>query len=124
MLGKHQPVILQLLELEPAMKALEGVIMELKDCAFPLLHGVTASSDVNKAFEGADFAMLVGAKPRTKGMERGDLLKENANIFSIQGKVPIAIVSIYSFGGGVLVLHYHFLHTLQSSLGSQQGGQP
>jgi malate dehydrogenase len=86
MLGKQQPVILQLLELEPAMKALEGVIMELKDCAFPLLHGISASSDVNKAFEGADFAMLVGAKPRTKGMERGDLLKENANIFSIQGK--------------------------------------
>lgn len=103
MLGKHQPVILQLLELEPAMKALEGVIMELKDCAFPLLHGVTASSDVNKAFEGADFAMLVGAKPRTKGMERGDLLKENANIFSIQGKVPIAIVSIYSLGGGAFL---------------------
>ncbi|ELR24097.1 malate dehydrogenase [Acanthamoeba castellanii str. Neff] len=86
MLGKHQPVILQLLELEPAMKALEGVIMELKDCAFPLLHGVTASSDVNKAFEGADFAMLVGAKPRTKGMERGDLLKENANIFSSRAR--------------------------------------
>lgn len=88
MLGKHQPVILQLLELEPAMKALEGVVMELKDCAFPLLHGIVTSSDPNKAFEGADFAMLVGAKPRTKGMERADLLKENANIFSIQGKVP------------------------------------
>jgi malate dehydrogenase len=86
MLGKQQPVILQLLELEPAMKALEGVVMELKDCAFPLLHGITTSSDPNKAFEGADFAMLVGAKPRTKGMERGDLLKENANIFSVQGK--------------------------------------
>jgi len=86
MLGKHQPVILQLLELEPAMKSLEGVVMELKDCAFPLLHGVVTTSDANKAFEGADFAMLVGAKPRTKGMERGDLLKENANIFSAQGK--------------------------------------
>lgn len=86
MLGKHQPVILQLLELEPAMKSLEGVVMELKDCAFPLLHGVVTASDANKAFEGADFAMLVGAKPRTKGMERGDLLKENANIFSAQGK--------------------------------------
>jgi len=87
MLGKHQPVILQLLEIEPSMKALEGVIMELKDCAFPLVHGIVASSDAQKAFEGADFAMLVGAKPRSKGMERGDLLKENANIFSIQGKV-------------------------------------
>jgi malate dehydrogenase len=86
MLGKHQPVILQLLEIEPSMKALEGVIMELKDCAFPLVHGIVASSDAQKAFEGADFAMLVGAKPRSKGMERGDLLKENANIFSIQGK--------------------------------------
>jgi malate dehydrogenase len=86
MLGKHQPVILQLLEIEPALKALEGVIMELNDCAFPLLRGITASSDPNKAFEGADFAMLVGAKPRSKGMERADLLKENANIFSVQGK--------------------------------------
>jgi malate dehydrogenase len=102
MLGKQQPVILQLLELEPAMKALEGVIMELKDCAFPLLHGISASSDVNKAFEGADFAMLVGAKPRTKGMERGDLLKENANIFSIQGKVQDQLPTI-SRGGGRLL---------------------
>jgi len=86
MLGPHQPVILQLLELPQAVKALEGVAMELSDCAFPLLRGVVTTEDANKAFEGADFALLVGAKPRTKGMERADLLKENANIFNAQGK--------------------------------------
>lgn len=68
MLGKHQPVHLQLLELTPALKSLEGVVMELKDCAFPLLSGITATDDPKRAFEGADFALLVGAKPRTKGM--------------------------------------------------------
>ena len=67
MLGPHQPVILQLLELPQAVKALEGVAMELSDCAFPLLRGVVTTEDANKAFEGADFALLVGAKPRTKG---------------------------------------------------------
>jgi malate dehydrogenase len=86
MLGPHQPVILQCLELTPAVKALEGVAMELSDCAFPLLHGIVTTDDPLKAFEGADFALLVGAKPRTKGMERADLLKENANIFTAQGK--------------------------------------
>jgi len=86
MLGPHQPVILQLLELPQAVKALEGVAMELSDCAFPLLRGVVTTDDANKAFEGADFALLVGAKPRTKGMERADLLKENASIFNAQGK--------------------------------------
>jgi len=86
MLGKNQPVQLQLLELTPALKALEGVVMELKDCAFPLLSGIVTSDDPKKAFEGADVAMLVGAKPRSKGMERGDLLKENAKIFEVQGK--------------------------------------
>jgi len=86
MLGPHQPVILQLLELPQAVKALEGVGMELSDCAFPLLRGIVTTDDANKAFEGAEFAMLVGAKPRTKGMERADLLKENAAIFSAQGK--------------------------------------
>jgi len=65
---------------------LEGVAMELSDCAFPLLRGVVTTDDANKAFEGADFALLVGAKPRTKGMERADLLKENASIFNAQGK--------------------------------------
>lgn len=86
MLGKDQPVILQLLELPPAMKALEGVAMELQDCAFPLLRGIVQTSDVKKGFEGADYALLVGAKPRSKGMERADLLKENGKIFEGQGK--------------------------------------
>jgi len=86
MLGKNQPVILQLLELTPALNALKGVVMELEDCAFPLLRGVVATDDPNKAFENADIALLIGAKPRGKGQERNDLLKENAAIFSIQGK--------------------------------------
>jgi len=86
MLGKDQPVILQLLELTPALKSLQGVSMELNDCAFPLLRGIVQTDDANKAFEGADYALLVGAKPRSKGMERGDLLKANAQIFNAQGK--------------------------------------
>jgi malate dehydrogenase len=86
MLGKDQPVILQLLEIPPAMSALNGVIMELQDCAFPLLSGVTASDDPNVAFKDADYALLVGARPRGPGMERSDLLKVNAEIFSVQGK--------------------------------------
>jgi len=80
------PVSLHLLELPGAMKALEGVVMELNDCAFPLLKSVVATDNVQKAFEGVDYALLVGAKPRGKGMERGDLLKENAKIFAEQGK--------------------------------------
>jgi len=79
-------VILQLLELTPALKPLEGVVMELKDCAFPLLRGVVQTDSVQKAFEGTDYALLVGAKPRGKGMERSDLLKENGKIFAEQGK--------------------------------------
>jgi malate dehydrogenase len=86
MLGKDQPVILQCLELTPAMNALKGVAMELNDCAFPLLRGIVQTDDAGKAFEGADYAMLIGARPRTKGMERGDLLKANAEIFKAQGK--------------------------------------
>jgi malate dehydrogenase len=86
LLGKDQPIILQMLELPNALKALTGVSMELKDCAFPLLRGVVETDDPRKAFEGADYALLVGAKPRLKGMERGDLLKENALIFQGQGK--------------------------------------
>jgi malate dehydrogenase len=86
MLGRRQPIILQLLEVEPAMKALEGVVMELNDCAFPLLRGIVQTSDPKKAFEGTDYALLVGAKPRSKGMERKDLLAENAKIFNVQGK--------------------------------------
>ncbi len=86
MLGKDQPVILQLLEITPALKALEGVIMELNDCAFPLLAGVVATDDPAVAFKGADYAMLVGSRPRGPGMERGDLLKANGAIFTVQGK--------------------------------------
>jgi malate dehydrogenase len=87
MLGDDQPVILHLLELPgPPMKALEGVVMELWDCAFPALKSVVMTDDANKAFEGIDYALLVGAKPRSKGMERADLLKENAKIFKVQGE--------------------------------------
>jgi len=86
MLGPEQPVILQLLEIPPAMKALQGVAMELEDCAFPLLQSISLSDDPNVAFKDADFALLVGARPRSKGMERKDLLSANAAIFSVQGK--------------------------------------
>lgn len=85
MLGKDQPVILQLLDLPQAQKALAGVIMELEDCAFPLLAGITASDDPNVAFKDAQVALLVGARPRGPGMERKDLLSENAKIFTVQG---------------------------------------
>lgn len=86
LLGPNQPVILQLLEIPPALKALEGVKMELEDCAFPALQGVIATDQTDEAFRDADYALLVGAKPRGPGMERADLLKENAKIFSTQGK--------------------------------------
>jgi malate dehydrogenase len=86
MLGPDQPVILQLLELPQAMTALEGVIMELQDCAFPLLVDIQASSDANVAFKDIDYALLVGARPRGPGMERSDLLQANAAIFSAQGQ--------------------------------------
>ena len=85
MLGKDQPVILQLLDLPQAQKSLQGVIMELDDCAFPLLAGVTATDDPDVAFKDARFALLVGARPRGPGMERKDLLTENAKIFTVQG---------------------------------------
>jgi malate dehydrogenase len=86
MLGPNQPVILQLLEIPPAMGALEGVAMELDDGAFPLLAGMTLSDDPNAAFAGANIAMLVGSRPRSKGMERKDLLEANGAIFTAQGK--------------------------------------
>jgi malate dehydrogenase len=86
MLGPDQPVILQLLEITPAMPALQGVVMELNDCAFPLVHGVVATDKPEEAFAGADYALLVGARPRGPGMERKDLLTANAAIFSVQGK--------------------------------------
>ncbi len=85
MLGKDQPVILQMLELPQAQKALKGVMMELEDCAFPLLTDMVASDDPNVAFKDADVILLVGAKPRGPGMERKDLLSENGKIFIAQG---------------------------------------
>lgn len=86
MLGKDQPVILQMLEITPALGALSGVAMELDDCAFPLLAGMVCTDDANVAFKDADYALLVGARPRGPGMERKDLLEANAAIFSVQGK--------------------------------------
>ncbi|RTI48132.1 malate dehydrogenase [Thermus scotoductus] len=86
MLGKDQPVILQLLEIPQAQRALEGVIMELEDCAFPLLAGIVATDDPRVAFKDADYALLVGAAPRKAGMERRDLLEMNGRIFTEQGR--------------------------------------
>lgn len=86
LLGPDQPVDLHLLEITPALKALEGVVMELDDAAFPLLDNVVIGDDANKVFDGVNVALLVGAKPRGKGMERGDLLKDNGGIFGPQGK--------------------------------------
>ena len=95
MLGKDQPVILQLLEIpdEKAQNALKGVIMELEDCAFPLLAGIEAHSDPMTAFKDTDYALLVGARPRGPGMERADLLAANAQIFTAQGKALNAVAS-------------------------------
>ena len=86
MLGTDQPVILQLLEIAPALTALNGVVMELKDCAFSTLAGVVATDDPDTAFKDSDYALLVGARPRGPGMERNDLLQANAAIFSLQGR--------------------------------------
>jgi len=93
MLGADQPVILQLLEIPPAMGALEGVVMELNDCAFPLLHDVITSDDPEVAFKDTDYALLVGARPRGPGMERKDLLEANAAIFSVQGQAINKVAS-------------------------------
>jgi malate dehydrogenase len=103
MLGKDQPVILQLLEIpdEKAQKALKGVMMELEDCAFPLLAGMEAHGDPNSAFKDTDYALLVGARPRGPGMERADLLAANAQIFTAQGK---ALDKVASRGVKVLVV--------------------
>jgi malate dehydrogenase len=86
LLGPDTPIVLHLLEIEPAMKSLEGVVMELDDCAFPLLTDIEATSDVNEAFRGTNWALLVGSVPRKAGMERGDLLKVNGGIFKPQGE--------------------------------------
>lgn len=86
MLGPDQPVVLQLIEIPPALDALKGVVMELNDCAFPLLSGIVATADINEGFDEADCAILVGARPRGPGMERKDLLGANGQIFGPQGK--------------------------------------
>ena len=86
MLGADQPVILQLIEIEPALQALQGVEMELLDCAFPLLEKVIVTTDIGIGFKDADYALLIGSKPRTKGMERSDLLGDNGKIFAPQGR--------------------------------------
>lgn len=90
LLGPDQPVVLRLLEIEPAMGALAGVVMELDDCAFPLLAGVEATSDMKTAFDGTSWALLVGSIPRKAGMERNDLLKVNGGIFGPQGEAIAA----------------------------------
>src|SRR5688572_3723119 len=93
MLGPDQPVILQMLEITPALKALDGVHMELDDCAFPLLEGVVKSDDPDVAFADVDYALLVGAMPRKQGMERSDLLSANGGIFKPQGKALSDVAS-------------------------------
>ncbi len=86
MLGADQPVILQLIEIEPALEALHGVEMELRDCAFPLLHEIITTADIDIGFKDVNYALLIGSKPRTKGMERSDLLSANGKIFGPQGR--------------------------------------
>ena len=93
MFGPTQPVILQLVEIPPAIDALKGVVMELEDAAFPLLHGVVATTDIDEGFKDADYALLVGSKPRGPGMERADLLAENGKIFGPQCKSLNAVAS-------------------------------
>ena len=93
MLGKDQPIALQLLEITPALGALKGVVMELNDCAFPLLHSVTASDDATVAFKDINYALLVGSRPRGPGMERGELLAANGAIFTQQGRALNEVAS-------------------------------
>lgn len=93
LLGPDQPVELRLLEITPALKALEGVVMELDDCAFPLLANIEIGDDATQVFDGVNAAMLVGARPRTAGMERGDLLSANGAIFTAQGKALNAVAA-------------------------------
>lgn len=115
LLGPDQPINLNLLEIEPAMGKLEGVVMELKDCAFPLVRKITTTTDPKKAFEGADYGLLIGASPRTKGMERADLLKKNAAIFEVQGKainetanknIKIVVVGNPANTNAMITAHY------------------
>ncbi|HEU0197168.1 MAG TPA: malate dehydrogenase [Nevskiaceae bacterium] len=101
MLGADQPVVLQLLEITPALNALNGVVMEINDCAFPLVSGIVATDKLEEAFDGTDYALLVGARPRKAGMERKDLLSANGGIFGPQGK---ALAAHSSKGVKVLVV--------------------
>jgi len=101
MLGTDQPIILQLIEIEPALEALHGVEMELRDCAFPLLQDIVTTADINVGFKDVDYALLIGSRPRTKGMERSDLLSANGKIFGPQGK---AINAHASRGVKVLIV--------------------
>lgn len=118
MLGHDQPIILQLLEIESAMSALNGVIMELEDCAFPLLNKISASADPKIAFQDADIAILVGSKPRTKGMERKELLEANGLIFIQQGR---ALAEVANNNVRVLVVgnpaNTNALITLKNAVG-------
>ena len=93
MLGENQPINLMLIDIEPAMNALNGVKFELEDCAFPLLNSITTTFNLNQGFEQCDYALLIGAKPRMKGMERKDLLKDNGKIFKPQGKAMNEVAS-------------------------------
>ncbi len=93
LLGPDQPIVLRLLEIPPAMEALQGVVMELNDCAYPLVQRIVTTSDPDKAFNNVDYAFLVGARPRGPGMERKDLLQGNAEIFSVQGKALNEVAS-------------------------------
>ena len=94
MLGADQPVILQLLEITPALEALKGTVMEIEDCAFPLVSDIVATDDPMVAFKDADYCLLVGARPRGPGMERKDLLEANARIFSEQGAAINTVASL------------------------------
>src|SRR2546429_2257148 len=105
LLGPEQPIVLRMLEIEPAMKALEGVAMELDDCAFPLLHDMELTSRAEEAFDGVSWALLVGSVPRKAGMERGDLLSVNGGIFGPQGK---AIAAKASHDVRILVVGHPF----------------
>jgi malate dehydrogenase len=98
LLGADRPVELRLLEIEPALKALEGVVMELDDCAFPSLAGVQIGADAEKIFDGVNLALLVGARPRGPGMERSDLLEANGAIFTAQGKALNSVRTTYGSG--------------------------
>jgi malate dehydrogenase len=93
LLGPEQPIVLHLLEITPALSALQGVVMELNDCAFPLLHRIVVTDDPKVAFKNVDYAFLVGARPRGPGMERKDLLEANAAIFAVQGKALSDVAS-------------------------------